>query len=68
MTLENLLYLMLPQTKISVSDMLTDIFEGTVEEFTSSIEFMEFSGFPDMNVEHVLWCDGFFSIGIALDV
>lgn len=67
MTLENLLYLMLPQTKISVSDMLTDIFDGTVEEFINSSNLMEFSGFPEREVEHLLWCDGFFSIGIALD-
>lgn len=67
MSLENLLNLMLPQMKISVSDKITDIFYGTVEEFTKSINLMEFSGFPDREVEHCLWCDGFFSIGIALD-
>lgn len=68
MSLENLLNLMTPQTKISVSDMLTEIFDGTVEEFTKSIDLMEFSGCPEREVEHCLWCDGFFSIGIALDV
>lgn len=67
MSLENLLIEMLPQTKISVSDMITEIFDGTVEEFIKSIDLMEFSGFPDREVEHCLWCDGFFSIGIALD-
>lgn len=67
MSLENLLNLMTPQTKIFVSDMITDIFDGSVEEFTNSINLMEFSGFPDREVEHCLWCDGFFSIGIALD-
>lgn len=67
MSLENLLNLMTPQTKIFVSDMFTDIFDGTVEEFTNSINLMEFSGFPKREVEHCLWCDGFFSIGIALD-
>lgn len=67
MSLENLLDLMLPQSKISVSDMITDIFEGTVEEFTHSINLMEFSGYPDREVEHFLLCDGFYSIGIALD-
>lgn len=68
MSLENLLNLMTPQMKISVSDMITDIFDGTVEEFTRSSDLMEFSDFPEREVEHCLWCDGFFSIGIALDV
>jgi hypothetical protein len=68
MTLENLLDLMLPQSIISVSDMVTDVFYGSVAEFTHSINFMDFSGYPDREVEHLLLCDGFFSIGIALDV
>ena len=67
MSLENLLNLMTPQTKIFVSDMFTDIFDGTVEEFIKSSDLMEFSGYPEREVQHCLWCNGFFSIGIALD-
>lgn len=67
MSLDNLLSLMLPKMRISVSDMFTDIFDGTVEEFIKSSDLMEFSGYPEREVQHCLWCNGFFSIGIALD-
>lgn len=67
MTLEKILSLMLPKMRISVSDMLTDIFDGTVEEFIKSSDLMQFSGYPEREVQHCLWCNGFFSIGIALD-
>lgn len=67
MIVSELLSVLKPHVRISISDVLGDCFNGTVEEFLLS-ELNKFSEIPDLEIEHLILMEtDSLSVGVGLD-